>query len=283
MEEIKEEVIAEAPPAETEAPVEQKQAPVEEVVESSETPEVKPEVIKDNRPIENVAWETKRKLDEIYPIINQLKDLPQLIQNQQAQQQQAKPTKEQLIYWKTLTSDPQELARIDIELEKQRDSELKTLIADSQKQSREQTLAETKKQQSYKWVEDNLPDVIVKNQMGQVVGWNDQSPLYRQIGVYMSDPRIANDPEGIKVAAKMAAFDLGITPIQNKKIDRTVAQLRKEQKKQLASAGGTRPAETPANATQAKYEKLKKTYAETGNREAFAEMLKMRGQNPFAT
>ena len=83
------------------------------------------------------------------------------------------------------------------------------------------------------------------------------------------------------MAAKAAAFDLGITPTSNKKLDRTIGQLRKEQKKQLASAGGTKPMESSESVKKTRLDKLKDEYARTGSREVFAEMVKMKGQNPY--
>jgi hypothetical protein len=120
--------------------------------------------------------------------------------------------------------------------------------------------------------------------MGNTVGWNNQSPVLSKINEYMSrDEALRNHPEGFMMAAKAAAFDLGITPTSNKKLDRTVGQLRKEQKKQLASVGGTRSSETPESVKQSKYEKMKQEYTKTGNKDVFAELLKMKGLNPFVT
>ena len=98
----------------------------------------------------------------------------------------------------------------------------------------------------------------------------------------MQNPTLAKDPEGLLAAAKMAAFDMGVSMNLQSKVQRTVGQLRKEQKKQLASSGGTRNTETPESVKNAKYEKMKDTYSKTGDRDVFAELLKMRGSNPFA-
>jgi hypothetical protein len=92
---------------------------------------------------------------------------------------------------------------------------------------------------------------------------------------------LRNDPEGFMAAVKMAAFDLGVNMNLSKKIDKTVGQLRKEQKKQLASSGGTRVVENPATASKTRLEKLQSEYGKTGNKDAFAEILKLRGINPY--
>jgi hypothetical protein len=123
---------------------------------------------------------------------------------------------------------------------------------------------------------------VVKDQSGNPIGWKQGHPVLEKANEYMNrNEALRNDPEGFAAAVKMAAFDLGVSPTMNNKINKTVGQLRKEQKKQLASSGGTRVAETPANASQARLEKLNKLYAETGDGRVFEEIVKMRKLNPF--
>ena len=79
----------------------QQEVPQEEVVPS--TQEVKPEV-HDNRPIENVAWETKRKLDETLPTIQrQIEELSTYIKENRTAPQTPSYTKAQL---QAYASDP---------------------------------------------------------------------------------------------------------------------------------------------------------------------------------
>ena len=269
----KEEVVK--PDSETTPELEPQETPEAE----TSTPEVKEELPKD-RPIENVAWETKRKLDEIYPLINELRDVIPNLKNIKPHEEPVKPTKEQLIYWKSLTQGPNELARIDIELEKTRDREMRDLIESTQKRASEQTMGEVKRQNSVAWVGQILPQCFTTDPMGNKQ-WDTNNSLTQRIFQYMQNPAIRNDPEGVMAAAKMAAFDMGVSMNLQNKVNRTIGQLRKEQKKQLASAGGTREAENPQNALQTRYEKLKKIYNETGSREAFAEIVKLKKLNPF--
>ena len=290
MEEVKQDV-AEVVPAQEDvvekdvntvqeaSPEPQPQEPQDDVVPSA--PEVKQELPKDNRPPENAYWETKRKLDEIYPLVNELREVIPNLRNIRPQEEPVKPTKDQLIYWKTLTSDPQELARIDIELEKSRSSEMRELIENSQKKASEHTMAEVKRNSSIGWVGQNMPQCFQTDPMGNK-SWDTNSPLTQRIFQYMQNPTLAKDPKGLLAAAKMAAFDMGVSMNLQSKVQRTVGQLRKEQKKQLASSGGTRTTETPESVKNTKYEKMKETYSKTGDRDVFAELLKMRGSNPFA-
>ena len=125
---------------------------------------------------------------------------------------------------------------------------------------------------------------MFKDQMGNPMGWNQSHPVLMKANEYMSRSKsLREDPEGFAAAVKMAAFDLGVQVNKqlSNKVDRTIGQLRKEQKKQLASSGGTRVVENPQTASKTRLEKLQAEYGKTGNKDAFAEILKMRGINPY--
>ena len=257
--------------------------PEEQAEETPSTQEVKPEVIKDSRPVENVAWEVKRKLDETIPILQQeIRDLKTHI-TETRQPTQPSYTKAQLQAYAsdpTTTTEQRLWAYTEVDKIERTDraKEYETLVTST----RQKTEAETRRGQSAQWVAQSFPDVVVKDQMGNFVGWNNQSPVLAKINEYMSrDESLRNHPEGFVMAAKAAAFDLGITPTSNKKLDRTIGQLRKEQKKQLASVGGTRPAESSENASKTRLAKLQEEYGKSGNRDTFAEIVKMRKLNPF--
>jgi hypothetical protein len=63
----------------------------------------------------------------------------------------------------------------------------------------------------------------------------------------------------------------------NNKINATTAQLRKEQKKQLISGGGT-PAQ--AEGSTSRIAKLAEEYRKTGSKEAFKQLAKAKGLIP---
>ena len=283
MEEIKEGVIAETPPAEEVVEPQKEQVAEETEVVETPTQEVKPEVIKDDRPIENVAWEVKRKLDETIPSLqNEIRELKTFIE-QSRQPQQPTYSKAQLQAYASdpsTTTEQRLWAYTEVEkLEKtERQKEYETLVTST----RRQTETEGKKAQAAQWVAQTFPETVVKDMTGNVQGWNNASPVLMKANEYMSrNANLRNDPEGFMAAVKMAAWDLGISPTSNKKIDRTVAQLRKEQKKQLASSGGTRIAESPESASKARIAKLQQEYAKTGDSNLFAEIVKLRGLNPY--
>jgi len=151
------------------------------------------------------------------------------------------------------------------------------------KTTRDRSETEARKSNAVRWVTNTFPDTVIKDAAGNIIDWNNQNPLYARANEYMNRSQsLRNDPEGFQAAVKMAAFDLGVAMGSNKKLNKTVGQLRKEQKKQLASAGGTRIAESPEKISKTRLAKLQSDYAKTGNKDLFAEILKLRGMNPYA-
>jgi len=252
----------------------------EEVVEETSTQEVKPEV-KDDRPVQNVAWENKRKLDEIYPLLHEIKD--NMLKGGQQEPQQQQYSKAQL---RTYAQDPgitteQRLwawTEVDKLEKSERAKEYEKLV----RTTSEKNETDIQKANSARWVATNFPDVTLKDTSGNFAGWNQNSPLLRKANEYMfGDKQLQDHPSGFTAAVKMAAFDLGISMKANAKIKKTVGQLRKEQKKGLASSGGTKSTENAETASKTRMAKLKQEYAKTGSKEVFAEMIKLRKMNPF--
>jgi hypothetical protein len=93
--------------------------------------------------------------------------------------------------------------------------------------------AEFRKQQSFSYVATNYPEVFVRNQNGQVMGINNQSPMAQQINVLMNDPRFANDPEGLVAAADIAyarvsRSQMGANQMKEQKLKAEVKHLQKQ-------------------------------------------------------
>jgi hypothetical protein len=155
------------------------------------------------------------------------------------------------------------------------------------KQTTDKTTGDQKRNQSAQWVAQNFPDTIEKDANGNFTGWNRSHPILHRAEMYISNSEaLRNDPEGFTAAVKMAAFDLGVSPSLTQKNDRVTAQLRKEQKKQLASTGGTRPVENAEQMAKTKYNKLLTQYRDMKDgvekEQVFKELIKMRGLNPFS-
>ena len=286
MEEEKKDVEETVESSTTEEPVTPEVVKEPETTTPQETPKeteevVEPVEVKDDRPLENLFWEQKRKVDDLNEKFSTLID--RLPEGGQAQPQKPQWSKAQLrAFAETQPENKvwayEEMDKID---KAERHAEMESMVSKYKTQSD----SGMRKQQAYNWVQANpvFDKCFTKDAQGKTMGWNPSSPLTRKIGEYMNQPRFANDPEGIAGAAKMAAFDLGITinPQQQNKLNRTVGQLRKEQKKQLASAGGSHSAETPETASKVRMGKLQAEYQKTGSRDVFAEIVKLKGLNPF--
>jgi len=267
---------------------EQDTTPVQETQEQIDgdtpsTQEVKPEV-KDNRPLENVTWEIKRKFDETIPTLQRKIDkLTSMVQQNQQQPQQPKYSKAQLMAYASdpaTTTEQRLWAYTEVDgIEKvERKKEYENLVLTTKQHSE----TETRRNSAAQWVASNLPETTIKDQNGNFIGWNQQSPILAKANEYIGrSETLRNDPEGFMAAVKMAAFDLGVSPTSSSKLNKTIGQLRKEQKKQLASTGGTKPIENSDTISKTRFERLKQEYAKTGSKDIFAEMIKMKKLNPF--
>ena len=244
---------------------------VEGQEQETSTQEVKTEVQPD-RPEINYAMEAARKASEALEIARQLQ------QQQQSVQQPPQYTKAQLQAY--IADNPPTDQRVWAlnEIDKiettQRQSEMREMFNGYQKRTTEEQI----KQQTFQSVINQFPQLAIRDNNGQFLGFNTQDPLYQRVDQYMRDPDLVKHPRGMEVAVKMAAFDLGVKVNQNlqRKVTQTTAQLRKEQKKTLIGGGGVNPQE----ATSSKVTKLAEEYKKTGNIKIFKELVKLRGLIP---
>ncbi len=248
---------------------------VENQTQESSTQEVKPEVDKPDRPEINYAMEAARKASEALEIARQLQQQQQQFQPQPAQPQY---TKAQLRAFAESTQDASQkvwaLEEIDKLDKTERQTEMRQIFEGQQKKSQE----EMQKQQSSQFVAQNFPECFLKDANGNIVGWDNNSPLTQKIGEYMKNPAL-NHPQGLVAAAKMAAFDLGVSMNRQlaNKVNTTTAQLRKEQKRQLITGVGS---PSQSEGSTAKISKLAEQYRKTGDREVFKQLAKAKGIIP---
>jgi hypothetical protein len=248
---------------------------VEQESQETSTQEVKTEVeIKPDRPEINYAMEAARKASEALEIARQL-------QQQQQAPQPAQPqySKAQLRAFAENTADAQQkiwaLEEIDKMDKVERQAEIRQIFEGQQRKTQE----DMARNQAANYVAQNFPECFIKDAHGNNVSWNANSPLAQRIGEYMKNPVLAQNPDGLMAAAKMAAFDLGVS--LNKrlvgKINQTTAQLRKEQKKQLITGTGSQVSQDAGKST---ITKLAEEYRKTGNKDVFKQLVKARGLTP---
>ena len=250
---------------------------VDQSQEAASTQEVKPEVdTKPDRPEINYAMEAARKASEALEIARQMQQ-----EQQQRVQQPATPqySKAQLRAFAESTQDASQkvwaLEEIDKLDKTERQTEMRQIFEGQQRRTQE----EMQRSQASQFVAQNFPECFVRDTQGNVAGWNNNSPLTLKIGEYMRNPVLAQNPQGLIAAAKMAAFDLGVSMNKklSNKINATTAQLRKEQKKQLISGSGT---QAQTEGASAKTAKLAEEYRKTGSKEIFKQLAKQRGLIP---
>lgn len=264
-------------------PQEQQQTDIQ-AQEVTSTPEVKQESTEvDDRgvPWKNVAHEALRKITELETRLpDVLKSV--LSENKQTQPEQPRYTKAQLLAY---TQDPnistehrawafEEIERID-KAERKREME-EMFNAYTSK-----TQGDIQRRESMRFVSENFPSAVIKDNAGNFVGWNNSDPLVQRIDYYMkADVELAKHPSGLVAAAKMAAFDLGIATNKGlqKKVSQTTAQLKREQKKTLIAGGGVTSQQD--NSVNSKVTKIAEEYRKTRNPEALKTLLKHRGLLP---
>lgn len=262
----------------------QEQQTEQQTTETTSTPEVKQESTEvDDRgvPWKNVAHEALRKITELETRLpDVLKSV--LTETKQTQTEQPRYTKAQLLAY---TQDPnistehrawafEEIDRID-KTERKREME-EMFNAYTSK-----TRGDIQRQESVRFVSENFPSAVIKDNTGNFVGWNNSDPLVQRIDQYMkSDPELAKHPSGLIAAAKMAAFDLSIASNKGlqKKVTQTTAQLKREQKKTLIAGGGM--TQHQDNGVNSKITKLVEEYRKTRNPEVMKALLKQRGLLP---
>ena len=276
--------------AEESSTQQEEQQEEEAVGQSSEQEEVKEENAvaddEDGRPVKNIAWEAKRKVDEIYPAIQQIQSTLQQIgqQQQQAPVEQEPQIKEEDLLWciEDPNADPQAKYQARILLRKLEDKKQDRKMREHFAGYKKEQDGIIQRQQSMQFVSQNFPECFVRGQQGQNAGWNNNHPLTQKIGEYMMQyPQLKDNPQGLVVAAKMAAFDVGYVANKKlqKKVSQTSAQLKREQKKTLIGSGGIHPQDSSSSKSK-QIQKLVLKYQETRDPEIFKQLAKVRGLIP---
>lgn len=98
-----------------------------------------------------------------------------------------------------------------------------------------------KKQQSLAYVQATFPDAFVKNQQGQIVDWNRQSPLTQHIFNIMQDPRLSKGENGdeLALAAEIASARVmrQQQPVIQQKLQQQKAEIGNLQRQTMVEGG----------------------------------------------
>lgn len=187
-------------------------------------------------PWKNVAMEQRRKYEETQS------SLPKLIAEEIAkttqQQQQKKYSIAELEQF--AQSNPEHRAWV----EQEKMAILKSELAQEFNQRIEATTKQQKDEairaQVFNKVLSTFPEIAIRDQQGNFLGWNTLNPMVQTIGKYMESPDLANRPDGLEVASKLAYADMMMQkmPQAQKKESFLKSQLKKAQSATFIEGNG---------------------------------------------
>lgn len=102
------------------------------------------------------------------------------------------------------------------------------------------------KSQAEATVLKTFPNMFVKDNQGNVVGWNQNDPMTSKVAEYLRDPMYANNPRGLELASKQAYADLALNgQLTVQKNNKTLKkQVRQLEQKTLPEGDSKSPVET---------------------------------------
>ena len=259
---VKQEAEATEQPEGTQVP----ETPVqEEATPASVVPPTNADVDEMGVPWKNRFMEQKRKNEEL------AERLPQMIDEKLSKfssPQTPQYTYEQLEAYKLQNTSNTEAVAWATKLQREMS------LAETRKQFEEivgnQTRtqqAEVKRNQSFEYVKKTFPDAL-----------NPNHPLFQGVKYYMSNPAIAENPEGLVMAAKAAYADYAMqqTPVLQGKTQQLKQELKQAQKASLTEGGGRKIVNTTTPQASA-IERLRKTGSLTDANSAVGIVLKQKG------
>ena len=156
----------------------------------------------------NVAAEYRRKYEDVSKKVDSMSDMLSSFVSSQTKQEQ-KYTIADLEAYKANNPNlsPNDLAIIETEKARLLREEIAESVRNEYKQINEAQRNEQIKQQSLNAVTQQYPDLITRDVHGNAT-WNANNPMVQRMGQYMSDPLIANRPDGVLLASRLAYADL---------------------------------------------------------------------------
>lgn len=222
-------------------------------------------------PWKNRASEYKRKNEEL------IERLPQMLEEKLTNfsSQQNAPRKysiEELEQFASSTDNPAHATWAKGEIRKLELEAQSRVVREEIGKWRKEQEDNVRRQQAHAYVSQTYPDAFIKNQQGQIVGWNNQHPLTQQIGQIMQDPRFAKDPEGLVAAADIAFARLQRSqqPVIQQQVQKQKEEIKNLQRSTLVESG-SRTNVTATTPYRSALEKAK----QTGNLKDVANALKL--------
>lgn len=217
----------------------------QETLETKETQEEsQPQEALDERgvPWRNVAAEKQRKLDEL------AERLPQIIEDKLSHFGEKKEQKRSVSELEAFAQQsPEYRPWVEEEKAKLQREEFVKITDERLKKADEKRSDDLKKQQSLNYAMQTYPQCFLKDNKGNVVGWNNNDPLTKEVGVLMRDKRLSNQPEGLMIAVDVAfARSMRTQMQQSKEKEKGLkSEVKELQKKTMIEGEGVNSAELP--------------------------------------
>jgi len=249
----------------------QQQVATEEVAPQPEGQRV--QVDERGVPITNVEAEWKRKFNDL------VEKLPNIVEENvrkaTTKTEEPKYSVSQLESY--AIEHPEYRPWVEEQKEKLRKDELLKAIDEKFSTDKKKTEVEVKRNQAYAYVANQFPELFTKDSIGNQM-WDVKNPIVSSVGQYMNDPRIANEPDGLVVATKLAYADYYRSQASKLtgKVEATQNALRKEQRKTMVEGGGTGQVVQKSDYTKA-MERLRDKGDKTSASAAIKEILKAKG------
>ena len=220
-------------------------------------------------PYENRFKEQKRKNEKLEEKLDTiLQKVEQVTQPGEKQY-----TKQELIVF--AENNPEHKTWVDGELEKinkkERRQELREELDARDKIQENKYL----KQQIFNNVINQYPDIAIKDNAGNFLGFNNKSPMFQRLNAYMQNPEIVKNPRGLDVAAALAYRDVNLNNSQKakQKMTKQKAEIKSLQKQTLVEGSG-KVAQPTASDAQAR---LRQSGSVQDGMDALGDVFKKQG------
>lgn len=239
-----------------------------EVVETSSAPQnlasqiSSEEVDEKGVSYKNRYYEMKRKLEE------SVESIPNLIEKKLSE---FNPNKQ------TQASQPQEYTVSQLEeFAKERpeyrawveEEKAKIVAKNAAKEveksfeAREKVRVEAEKRAKvYEKIQNDYPNLFVKDGSGRAIGWDNSNPVVRDIAILSQDPRLKDDPEGLIIATELAHYRQlkNSQAVQQKELKTVKAKAKELEKKTFVEGASGKPAQSVKDPVRSAIEQAKQT------------------------
>lgn len=226
-------------------------------------------------PYKNRFMESKRKLDKTSSELAEMKEMIQQLAANQQQPEEQTYTIADIEAYKAQNPNlkPQELAMLEAEKARLLKEEIVASVRGEYEQREKTKQDERLRSEALNTVAKQYPDVFIKDASGRTV-WNTASPLVQRMNQYAQDPLIANRPDGVALAAKLAYGDLaqaGLLKAQSQ-VNARAAEVGDLQRRTAIESGAIGNVNTGSPVVNA-INNLRQTGSREDARSAFKSML----------